>query len=84
MGKKPDAQTVLQVQQIIPIQPIPDGNFTVEEYKKVKNSIQEGKAPGPDGIPPEVFKRCNVDELIVLQNIIIILTINLRNVFVKT
>ena len=36
----------------------------MEEFKKVKNSIQEGKAPGPDGIPPEVFKRCNVDELI--------------------
>ena len=64
MAKKPDAQTFLQVQQIIPILPIPDGNFNMEEYKKVKISIQEGKAPEPDGIPPGVFKRCNVDELI--------------------
>ena len=35
---------------------IPEGPFTREEYKKVKNELKNGKACGPDGIPPEVFK----------------------------
>ena len=32
-------------------------------YLIVKKSITEGKAPGPDGIPSEVLKRCNIDTI---------------------
>jgi hypothetical protein len=30
--------------------------FTMEEYRKVKGKLQTAKAPGHDGIPPEVYK----------------------------
>ena len=43
---------------------ISEDPFTIEEYRKVKILLIEGKASGPDGIPPEVFKRCDIDEII--------------------
>ena len=52
------------------IQPIFDnlgittGPFTMEEYIKAKNKITEGKAFGSDMIPPEVLKRCNLDDIV--------------------
>ena len=42
---------------------INDEPFTLEEFRKVKSSLQLGKAAGPDDIPPEVFKSCNFDEI---------------------
>ena len=42
---------------------IPDGPFTREEYTKVKNELKNGKACGTDGIPPEVFKYCDLDDI---------------------
>jgi len=43
---------------------IETGPFTKEEYKKAKASIIEGKSCGEDGIPPEVLKRCDLDDKI--------------------
>ena len=42
---------------------IPDGPFTREEYTKVKNELKNGKACGSNGISPEVFKYCDLDDL---------------------
>ena len=42
---------------------IDDGPFTELEYKKVKTSLKIGKSSGPDGIPPEVFKYCQFDDI---------------------
>ena len=42
---------------------ISDSPVTAEEYRKAKKSLVEGKASGPDGIPPEVLKRCDLDEI---------------------
>ena len=39
------------------------GAFDMDEYRKVKKQLVEGKAAGPDGIPPEVFKRCDFDDI---------------------
>ena len=44
--------------------PIRTDPFDKEEYIKAKNSIKEGKSFGADGIPPEVVKRCNLDDII--------------------
>ena len=44
--------------------PIRCDSFDVEEYLKVKKALKEGKSYGEDGIPPEVIKRCDVDEII--------------------
>ncbi|MEE8288342.1 MAG: reverse transcriptase domain-containing protein [Nitrosomonadaceae bacterium] len=43
---------------------IKEGPFTKDEYNKVKESLTEGKACGEDGIPPEVLKRCDLDDII--------------------
>ena len=43
---------------------ITTGPFSKEEYTAVKSSLTLGKAAGPDGIPPDVFKLCNFDDLI--------------------
>ena len=34
------------------------------EYEKAKKSLVQWKTCGEDGIPPEVLKRCNLDEII--------------------
>ena len=40
-----------------------DGPFTLDEFKKVKTSFKLGKSAGPYGIPPEVFKYCDFDDI---------------------
>ena len=40
------------------------GPFSLEEYEKVKKSLVEGKSCGEDNIPPEVLKRCNLDDIV--------------------
>ena len=42
---------------------INDESFTLDEFRKVKSSLQLGKAAGPDDIPPEVLKSCDFDEI---------------------
>ena len=42
---------------------INDGPFTIEEFRKVKSSLKAGKAAGPDGIPPDVLKSCDFDDI---------------------
>ncbi|KAJ4947922.1 hypothetical protein JOQ06_009951, partial [Pogonophryne albipinna] len=44
--------------------PIDDGPFTASELARAKSTVREGKSAGPDGIPPEVFKYCDLDDLI--------------------
>ena len=43
---------------------IDDGPFTAGEFASVKASLRQGKSAGPDGIPPEVIKNCNLDDVI--------------------
>jgi hypothetical protein len=45
---------------------INDFPFSMEEYHKVKTTLKLGKADGPHGILPEVFKSCDLDELCLL------------------
>ena len=39
------------------------GPFSLEEYEKAKKSLVEGKSCGEDNIPPEVLKRCDLDDI---------------------
>jgi hypothetical protein len=43
---------------------IDDGPFTISELAAVKSTLKQGKSAGPDGIPPEVLKNCNLDDII--------------------
>ncbi|KAJ8417763.1 hypothetical protein AAFF_G00226060 [Aldrovandia affinis] len=55
---------------------IDDGSFTVTEFARVKSTLKQGKSAGPDGIPPEVLKNCDLDDIILeicnlaLQNMV--------------
>ena len=37
--------------------------FSNEEYAEAKKALVEGKSSGEDGIPPEVLRRCDLDEI---------------------
>ena len=41
-----------------------DGPFSAEEYTKVKSALKTGKSAGPDNIPPEVYRGCGLDDII--------------------
>ena len=38
--------------------------FSIEEYTRAKNAIKLGKSAGPDNVPPEVLKCCDLDDII--------------------
>ena len=40
------------------------GEFTMDELQKAKAKITLGKASGPDNIPPEVIKLCDIDQIL--------------------
>ena len=42
---------------------IDDGPFTVTELARAKGTVRAGKSAGPDGIPPEVLKNCDLDDI---------------------
>ena len=42
----------------------PTGPFSICELERAKSKIVEGKAAGPDNIPPEVIKRFDLDDII--------------------
>ena len=44
--------------------PVRTDAFDMEEYLEAKKAIKEGKSYGEDEIPPEVIKRCTIDDLI--------------------
>ena len=66
LGAKPseDAGKNFNVKAVLPPQNIETGSFTKQEFEKAKSSLKMGKACGPDGIPPEVFRLCDFDDLL--------------------
>ncbi|KAJ8346398.1 hypothetical protein SKAU_G00277990 [Synaphobranchus kaupii] len=42
---------------------IDDGPFTAAELARVKSTLKQGKSAGPDCIPPEVLKNCDLDDI---------------------
>ena len=43
---------------------INDAEFTLEDVEEAKKSLKCGKAAGPDGIPSDSLKLCNLDDII--------------------
>ena len=66
LGKEPtiDGEIPSTIPQIIEDLDIYTGPFTIQEFQTVKKALVEGKTAGPDGIAPEVLKRCDLDDII--------------------
>ena len=67
LGKEPEISGVVGEEDLAKVLndlQIEDGIFTSEELQSAKKSLCEGKASGPDNIPPEVLKRCDLDDII--------------------
>ena len=65
LGKEPtvEGNANEDIEPVLRDLKISDGPYTMDEYLGVKKSLVEGKSPGPDGIAPEVLKRCNMDDI---------------------
>ena len=57
LGKPPEVWERLRDLLVINLGEIMDSEFTREEYRKVVDTMAEGKNGGADGIRPEVLKR---------------------------
>ena len=65
LGKPPDIEDENEeIDPILEDLDIEIGPFTQEEYQEAKSSLVGGKSCGEDCIPPEVLKRCNLDDII--------------------
>ena len=53
-----DVQTVLHNLGIV------DTEFTIDEVQDAKKRLSEGKAPGEDGIIPDILKRCDIEDIL--------------------
>ena len=62
----PDFQVESDIPQMFtePEHDISTEPFTAEELKQAKSRIKDNKACGEDGIPPEVLKRCDLDDIV--------------------
>ena len=52
------------ITQVLPPLEIKRGPFDINEYKRAKDTIKDGKSYGMDEIRPEVLKRCDLDAIV--------------------
>ena len=65
LGSPPDiSNEEEEIQPILEDLNIKTGPFDQEEYDKAIKSLVEGKSSGEDNIPPEVLKRCDLDDIV--------------------
>ena len=66
LGKKPTTSNDcgVQVQKIFEDLQIETGPFTKKEYLAVKKCLKLGKFSGENGIPKELLKYCNIDDIV--------------------
>ena len=65
LGKEPDVtgNPDEEIPPVLEINNIKTGPFDQKELSAAVKNLTEGKSPGPDGIPVEVFKRCEIDDI---------------------
>ena len=61
-----DTSDTTEIRTVLKDLEIDDSEFTKEEYEKAKKQVKEGKAPGEDNLMPEVVKRCDIDDILLL------------------
>lgn len=65
LGKDPDIEGGIESEDLVMMLDglqIEDGDFIAREMELTKKNLREGKQSGPDNIPPEVLKRCDLDD----------------------
>ena len=63
LGEKPEEAEGTEIEIIFENLEIDDSSFTAEEYKKAKMATREGSAAGNDQLVPEIFTRCDFDDI---------------------
>ena len=63
LGEKPEEAEGTEIETIFENLEIDDSSFTAEEYKKAKMATREGSAAGNDQLVPEIFTRCDFDDI---------------------
>ena len=63
LGEKPTQSEDTIIEDIFENLDIEDGAFTLDEYRKAKKATREGSAAGDDGLPTEIFTRCDFDDI---------------------
>ena len=61
---EPGENEMFQVTPILKDLDIDDGDFTLDEVRRAKRLLKDEKHPGSDNIPPEVLKKCDLDDII--------------------
>ena len=64
LGSPPEIEEDEPITQVLPPLEIKIGAFYINEYKRAKDTIKEGKSCGMDEIRPEVIKRCDLDAIV--------------------
>ncbi|XDV26400.1 hypothetical protein PO909_030130 [Leuciscus waleckii] len=64
LGETADAAEEEEIPSDLPNLNVNDGPFTLGELVRAKATVRVGKSAGPDGIPPEVLKNCDFDDII--------------------
>ena len=63
LGEPPGEEEEMEIAAVLPELNINDGPFTAAELARAKSTLKTGKSAGPDGIPPEVYKYCDLDNI---------------------
>ncbi|GFS04962.1 hypothetical protein ElyMa_002925900 [Elysia marginata] len=65
LSKKPVRKRAeVEIEPILQDILIEDGNFTMEDLKKAKKILRDGKQAGPANIPSEILKHCGFNDII--------------------
>ena len=64
LGTPDNSEPIANIEPVFENLNINQQPFTLQEVREAKKQLREGKAPGEDGIMPEVLKRVDIDDIL--------------------
>ena len=64
LGTPDNSEPIANIDPVFENLDINQQPFTLQEVREAKKQLREGKAPGEDGIMPEVLKRIDIDDIL--------------------